>query len=300
MAHPAHSLFLPHPHNNHKAKLLWPRSIIILIGLFIMGRAIVDITIGLLPGVLGYASQIDPSKIIELTNAQRLNSGLGEVKLNSELSQAAAAKAADMFAENYWAHVSPQGTEPWYWISNSGYKYQHAGENLARDFSNPSDIVKAWMASPTHKQNLMDARYKDIGVAVVDGYINGVETTIVVQMFGTPQTSVAQIASDRVEAKPALAQETIQEPVPALLDSPETQVAATSEKLIPTSGISPLDLSRSWSLAFVIIVLFALSMDWIFVLRYNIIRISGDTWAHLTYFIGMAVILIIIRQGIIL
>lgn len=296
MAHPALTLFVPHPHNNHKAKILWPRSIIILIGLFIMGRSIVDITVGLLPGVLGYASQIDPAKVIEITNSERLNAGLEIVRLNEELNQAALAKAADMFANNYWAHVSPQGTEPWSFVSNAGYKYQHAGENLARDFSNPRDIVAAWMASPTHKKNLLDTRYKDIGVAVMDGYLNGVETTIVVQMFGTPQSSVARIASDNITVKSALAANTAPEK-PAVL---EAKSPLETEKIIPSSGISPFDLSRSWSLAFVVLILFALSMDWIFVLRYNIIRISGKTWAHLTYFATLAIILVIIRQGIIL
>ena len=281
MAHPFITLFAPHPHNNHKAKVLWPRSIVILIGLFIMGRSVIDLTVGLRPGVLGYASQIDPDKVIEFTNAERLNAGVAIVKVNSELNQAALAKATDMFEHNYWAHVSPTGTEPWYFITQSGYKYQHAGENLARDFSNPTDVVKAWMASPTHRQNLLDERYRDIGVAVVDGTINGVETTLVVQMFGSTQTSVAKIASTNV-TKTAYAQEVPQ------------------EKLIPTSGLSPLDLSRAWSLAFVILILFALSLDWIFVLRYNIIRISGDTWAHLTYFAALAIILLIIRQGIVL
>lgn len=299
MAHPALTLFFPHPHNNHKAKILWPKSIVILIGLFIMGRSIVDITVGLLPGVLGYASQIDPAKVIELTNSERLGAGLEIVNQNSELNQAALAKAADMFTKGYWAHVSPTGTEPWSFISGAGYKYQHAGENLARDFGNPTDIVRAWMASPTHRQNLLDGRYKDIGVAVMDGYINGVETTIVVQMFGTPQTSVSNIASGRVEARPVLAAEQAKPPVPANTNVEVTPLPA-GEKLIPSSGLSPLDLKRSWSLAFVVLVLLALSLDWIFVLRYNIIRISGDTWAHLTYFAGMAAILIIIRQGIIL
>lgn len=297
MAHPALTLFFPHPHNNHKAKILWPRSILILIGLFIMGRSIVDITVGLLPGVLGYASQIDPAKVVELTNSQRQSAGLEVVKLNQELSQAAAAKAADMFAHNYWAHVSPQGTEPWAFISDSGYKYQHAGENLARDFSNPKDIVSAWMASPTHKKNLLDSRYKDIGVAVMDGYINGVETTIVVQMFGTPQNSIANIASDRVEAKPALASDKV---APVVTEKLSAVAGTSGEKIIPSAGISPMDLTRSWSLAFVVLVLFALSMDWIFVLRYNIIRISGKNWAHLTYFAALAATIVIIRQGIIL
>jgi hypothetical protein len=282
MAHPFITLFAPHPHNNHKAKVLWPRSIVILIGLFIMGRSFIDMTVSLQPGVLGFASQISPEKVIELTNKERLNAGVTIVKENTELDAAALAKATDMFEHNYWAHVSPTGTEPWYFITQSGYKYQHAGENLARDFSNPSDVVKAWMASPTHRQNLLDGRYKDIGIAVLDGYINGVETTLVVQMFGSSSTpnTVAKIASTQVTNK-VYAQE-------------------SPEKLIPSSGLSPMDLSRVWSLAFVVLILFALSLDWIFVLRYNIIRISGNTWAHLTYFVGLAIILLIIRQGIVL
>jgi len=280
MAHPFITLFAPHPHNNHKAKILRPRSIVILIGLFIMGRSIVDITVGLKPGVLGFASQIDPDKVIELTNSERLSAGVTLLKENSELDQAALAKATDMFENNYWAHVSPTGTEPWYFVTQFGYQYKHAGENLARDFSNPKDVVTAWMASPTHRQNLLDDRYRDIGVAVVDGYINGVETTIVVQLFGSTQDSVAKIASTTV-SNTVFARE-----VP--------------DKLIPSSGLSPMDLSRAWSLAFVILIMFALSLDWIFVLRYNIIRISGKTWAHLTYFVGLAIILLIIRQGIVL
>ncbi|KKT98727.1 MAG: hypothetical protein UW99_C0020G0005 [Candidatus Collierbacteria bacterium GW2011_GWC2_45_15] len=280
MAHPFITLFAPHPHNNHKAKILRPRSIVILIGLFIMGRSIVDITIGLKPGVLGFASQIDPDKVIELTNAERLSAGVTILKENSELDQAALAKATDMFENNYWAHVSPTGTEPWYFVTQSGYEYKHAGENLARDFSNPKDVVTAWMASPTHRQNLLDNRYKDIGVAVIDGYINGVETTIVVQLFGSTQSTVAKIASTTVT---------------------NTVFAKESpDKLIPSSGLSPMDLSRAWSLAFVVLIMFALSLDWIFVLRYNIIRISGKTWAHLTYFAALAIIILIIRQGIVL
>jgi len=277
------TLFAPHPHNNHKAKVLQPRSIVILIGLFIMGRSIIDMTVGIHPGVLGFASQIDPDKVIELTNKERLNAGVTIVKENPLLDQAALAKATDMFEHNYWAHISPTGTEPWYFITESGYKYQHAGENLARDFSNPTDVVKAWMASPTHRQNLLDNRYSDIGVAVVDGTINGVETTLVVQMFGSTTTSVAKIAASNV-SKPAYAEEKVYPTV----------------SLVPAPELSPMDLSRAWSLAFVVLILFALSLDWIFVLRYNIIRISGDTWAHLTYFAGLAIILLIIHQGIVL
>ena len=278
MAHPVLTLFAPHPHNNHKAKILWPRSLAILLGIFIMGHSLIDIFAGLKPGVLGFASQIDPVKIIELTNKEREADNLPDLKLNKELNAAALAKVTDMFEHNYWSHVSPTGVEPWYFVTQADYQYQHAGENLARDFSNPKDIVAAWMASPTHRQNILDNRYKDIGIAVMDGYVNGVETTIVVQMFGTTQKSSAQISAASVV----------------------NSAMASENKIYPSTGISPFDASRSWSLAFVIIIIFALSLDWLFIWRNKIIRISGKTWAHLTFFIALAAILLIIRQGIVL
>lgn len=278
MAHPVLTLFAPHPHNNHKAKILWPRSLAILLGIFIMGRSMIDIFAGIKPGVLGYASQIDPLKIVALTNKEREGYNLPDLRINQELNAAALAKVADMFEHNYWAHVSPTGVEPWYFITKANYEYQHAGENLARDFSNPQDIVVAWMASPTHRQNILDSRYQDIGVAVMDGYINGVETTIVVQMFGTTQKSAAQIAATSVNAT----------------------ALASENKIYPSTGITPFDASRAWSLAFVIVIIFALSLDWLFVWRNKIVRVSGKTWAHLTFFITLLAILFIIRQGIIL
>lgn len=273
-------LFVPHSHNNHKAKILWTHSLLVLVGLFIMGRSIVDITIGLRPGVLGYASQIDVSKLVEFTNTNRAKAGAGKVTLNAQLSAAAAAKVEDMFKENYWAHVSPKGTQPWYFITSAGYKYQHAGENLARDFSNSKDVVNAWMASPSHKKNLLDSRYKDMGIAVKDGYINGVETTIVVQLFAVAPTrsSIGKIAADSISVNEVLAK----------------------EEFTSTAEISPLSLSKMWSITFALLVLFALVMDWVFVLRYNLIRISGKTWAHLTFMWFVLIAIFVIRQGVIL
>jgi len=136
------------------------------------------------------------------------------------------------------------------------------------------------MASPTHRRNILDSRYKDIGIAVMDGYINGVETTLVVQMFGIQQTAVAEVSSANV-VQQAIALE-------------------TENKIVPQAIISPLDVKKTWSLAFAILIIFALSLDWFFVWKNNIIRISGKTWAHLTFFITLAVIIFIIRQGIIL
>jgi hypothetical protein len=62
-----------------------------------------------------------------------------------------------------------------------------AGENLAIGFVDSEEVAKAWEASSTHRQNLLEPSYREIGVAVVKGSFQGKETTLVVQFFGTPQ-----------------------------------------------------------------------------------------------------------------
>ena len=280
-ANPLH-LFLPHSHNNHKAKLLHHQSLLVLLGLFIMAQSGLTLFHGIKPGVLGYASMISPEIVIELTNKERVREGLPTLKENKELDAAAAAKAADMIAQNYWAHNDPNGTEPWSFILNSGYSYLHAGENLARDFSNPTDVVEAWMKSPSHRANLLSSKYQDIGIAVIDGKINGVETTLVVQMFGTLSTAVPSVSSEKTSlVKQVLAQESVQAPLPKI-------------------QLSPFDVSRSISLAFVILIVAVLAFDWLIVWRRNLIRISGKNWAHLTYFLTLLIILVLLKQGLII
>lgn len=274
-------LFLPHSHNNHKAKLLHHQSLLVLLGLFIMAQSALTLFHQIKPGVLGYASQISPTTIIELTNQKRMAEGQPPLSENKALDEAAAAKAADMIAQNYWAHNAPNGTEPWSFILNSGYSYLHAGENLARDFSNPTDVVEAWMKSPSHRANLLSGKYRDIGIAVVDGKINGIETTLVVQMFGAVQKAAPVTTSESTSlVKQVLAGESVLVPLPKI-------------------QLSPFDVSRSISLAFVILIVAVLAFDWLIVWRRNIIRISGKNWAHLTYFLTLLIIIVLLRQGLI-
>lgn len=280
MANPLH-LFLPHHTNNHKAKLLHHQSLLVLLGLFIMAQSSLSLFHGIKPNILGYASQIPPQTIIELTNKERAAAGLPTLKESKELDAAATAKAADMFASDYWAHNAPDGTEPWTFILNSGYAYLHAGENLARDFNNPSSVVEAWMKSSTHKANIVSPKYQDIGVAVVDGKLNGVETTLVVQMFGTTQAAAPQVSTGKTAPgiRQVLAQETRAYAAPKVL-------------------LSPFDVSRSISLAFVILIIATLAFDWLIVWRRNLVRISGKSWAHLTYFLTIMIILVLLKQGL--
>ena len=135
-------------------------------------------------GVLGYASNINSDELLKYTNQRRVDFGLEPLSMNSALSKAAQKKAEDMFKYGYWAHVSPTGTEPWSFILAQDYDYVFAGENLARNFSRSKDVVDAWFASPSHRENLLNRNYRDMGFAITNGVLDGYETTVVVQMFG--------------------------------------------------------------------------------------------------------------------
>lgn len=125
--------------------------------------------------------------VLELTNNERTDRGLTSLTENNRLERAARAKAQDMFVEGYFAHTSPEGRAPWFFIDAAAYAYVYAGENLAIDYTDPVAVMDAWMKSPTHAENILTQQYRDIGIAVVHGQMKGRETTLIVQMFGTPE-----------------------------------------------------------------------------------------------------------------
>ncbi len=172
---------VPNKNNSYKAYLLRKTAIVIY--------SIVLLLVNSFGGILGIeqvqASTITPENIIALTNAERTNLGLPTLSYNAQLSSAALAKANDMFEKQYWDHFGPNGETPWQFIRGAGYTYVYAGENLAKGFKTSEGVVEAWMASPTHRANIVSSNYRDIGVAVVEGTLQGKQTVLVVQMFGT-------------------------------------------------------------------------------------------------------------------
>lgn len=139
-----------------------------------------------------YASQISPQKVIELVNQDRIINNIPTLLENENLKRAAWQKAEDMLNNNYFAHTSPKGVTPWYWIEKNGYNYQYAGENLAINFTDPREQHEAWMKSSTHRKNILNPNYIHIGVAVVSGKIDGKVSTIVVQMFGAKKQTLKE------------------------------------------------------------------------------------------------------------
>lgn len=184
--HHAKKTLVPHKDNNFMPHILrWYGLVAVLVLALLMQIGYGYLTAGKLE-VLGRVSNVTVSELLADTNQARKDAGLGSLKINDGLSQAAFLKAKDMFANNYWAHTSPSGTSPWKWLGDVGYNYSVAGENLAKNYPNAQATVGAWMDSATHRANILDERYQDIGFAVVDGVLNGRDTTLVVAYYGAP------------------------------------------------------------------------------------------------------------------
>ncbi len=292
-------LFIPRESNNQKAKLLHPSSlflIILLLGIFQLAITYLP-RVG--PQILGYAANISPDEVVRLTNERRVAAGLAPLTANATLSAAAQAKGADMLNKGYWAHVAPDGTQPWSFFINFGYQYRYAGENLARDFSSPGAAVDAWMASPSHRENLLSPRYKEIGIGVVEGNLAGADTTIIVQFFGSrygdtiPAVPIAR-AQASATSVPTLRPSPVAVATPAVptaiaLPSPP---AAVSEILI-----SPFSTTKGVSLAIVGLLLGVLIIDGLVVSRRRIARIGGRTFAHLAFLGMILAIALILKAG---
>ena len=277
-------LLIPRHTNNYKAKVLTTSSLLSLATLFVLVHTILGILSAPRVAVLGYASSISPDKVIELTNVQRLEAGVGKVIYSQELENAARLKAEDMLAKGYWAHTAPDGTEPWDFFKSVGYVYRFAGENLARDFSNSESAVEAWLASPSHRENMLSGKYTEIGVAVIEGDLNGKDTTLIVQLFGTPRTAAPAIPE--VAAEVGLPSVNAAPPVLAQKSEPAPIVAANS-----------FDLMRAFTVGVVAILLVVFATDVVVISRRGITRMGGKTLAHLSFMVMILVILFIVRAG---
>ncbi len=152
----------------------------------------------LLSGSNGYSAE----EIIALANIDRKTVGLNELKVNPVLNKAAEVKVQDMLAKSYFSHVSPDNKTPWDFIKGAGYKYFAAGENLAIDFISAKDVNEGLMNSPTHRANLLNKLYTEIGVAVGYGVFDGRETILVAQYFGKPYESKAVTAPIKPATQP--------------------------------------------------------------------------------------------------
>jgi len=293
--------FLPHSTNNHRAKALHPDTLLVYVLLLALFNLSFRYIHQQFPSVLGYATDIRLSELLNLTNKQRTSLGLSELRLNTKLSDAAARKASDMFSHDYWSHTSPEGKTPWEFITSSGYHYTMAGENLAKNFSNSAGVVEAWMASPTHKDNIVKPGYREIGFAIVNGILNGEETTLVVQMFGASDTE------DIIASKPipletgisteALGDQTLTRPLDIAIQEPSNTFLSSISSVIKKPMINIPTMTRDLVFVFLGLLIGVLLLDGFIVSRTKVIRVAGHNLAHIMFLLAICIALMLVKRG---
>lgn len=183
--------------------------------------------------------------LIDLANDSRVGAQAPHLTYNAQLQAAAQLKANDMAAKGYFAHQSPDGKMPWDWISLVGYPYVYAGENLAVDFNDSKEVNQAWLNSPTHRSNLLNPHFTEIGIATAEGVYQGRPTTFVVQLFGSrdttqPVRAFATAATEEVPvveiplATSVLSAATEERGAEVLGESTVLEESSSKEMIVPT------------------------------------------------------------------
>lgn len=275
-------IFYPQESNNHRPKILHLISLFLAVFLIFFGTLALSLARESYPYVLGASSNITFEQLLILTNQERQEIGLEPLKLDNLLTEAASMKAEDMFEKDYWAHSSPDSTTPWVFIRKSGYDYVYAGENLARGFSNASDVVNAWMASQEHKENMLSGNFQDVGFAVEEGDLSGENTILVVEELGGKKVipaggnPSALSTQTSIEGKPQISQFDLKKPF---------------DSLSLTSNFIKIILG---------IFIATLILDLIVIERKKIVRFTGHGLDHIFFLTIVLISILFLSKGVVL
>ena len=231
--------FYPHKGNDHHPHLLRTEVSAFLLSLIFFGEVVFLLAILVVLPNTGFFATIFPNVLVDSTNIERQKINEDQLTINPLLQQAAQAKANDMATKSYFAHTSPTGITPWYWLQQAGYSYTSAGENLAINFVDSKDVIIAWMNSPGHRANILNQNYTEIGIATAKGIYKGQEATFVAQFFGRPniQTALAVPVEQSPSPSPILTltpTPLVQPRVsPVLAENSQVKSETTETKTIP-------------------------------------------------------------------
>lgn len=198
------SAFLASRENNYAPKFLESKVLLYAVVLLLIVKIIAAGFFLPLPKNIFFAD-VTKIDLVNLLNKNRGELGLNTLVENEKLDQAARLKAQDMVNNGYFSHNSPQGVTPWHWFGQVNYKYKYAGENLAVGFVDSKNVYEAWFNSPSHKANLLNSNYREVGTAVLQGF-GGNNSILVVQLFGNPALTSPAVtnAAAKKPASPAV------------------------------------------------------------------------------------------------
>lgn len=290
--------FKPQAANRYRSQLLHPQSLMILsfvmLAVFALFNA-VKFFPNLADKVLGVKVNITADGLLEKTNQERQKTGLEPLVINEALNQAALAKAQDMFTDQYWSHTAPDGKQAWDFIKAANYVYKYAGENLARDFSNDEEVVAAWMNSPSHRDNLLNREFTQMGLAVVTDNLKGFETTLVVQIFAVPSA----VALKGNQQEKFLLPKTATNSQTGKVLAAEPMIVG-QQNFAQKLPLSKLNLTRSFFLMVVLLIMLTLIYDSLVAHSQKYQRLAGQNLAHLALMLTVAFLLVLFKGGSVL
>jgi len=285
-----HHFFVATAENTYHPHLLRWWSLALIVFAVLATQLMFNLTAAQ-PSILGFATDVREDAVVNLTNQQRNQFGAEPLSVNRRLASAAREKAQHMFDNDYWAHVSPDGTQPWSFFREQNYSYIHAGENLAKNFATSAGVVEGWMNSPGHRDNLLNTDYTEIGIAAVNGRLEGEDTTLVVALYGRPARAGAA-SGNELTVTPA------PEPTQQTAPVPQTNTATT------VLGVNVQTLTWAQRASLPVFGFIAL----LYIGQHMIVRRSKLRWDHSTHprpllqagvMIGLMVAVIVSGQGIV-
>jgi len=235
-------LIVPSENNNYKSRFLQSNLLLYCVVLMLVlkiGMTLVSINF---PQNIFFAD-ITKSVLENFANQTRQSLGLPVLKNNQKLDQAAQLKAENMVQNQYFNHTSPSGVTPWFWFLKAGYNYKYAGENLAIGFYESKEVYNAWLNSPSHRANIVNPKYTEVGTAVLSGFGSN-NTIVVVQEFGT-QLLVTTVVKNN-NSKPAKVQPNTQTTAkntePATAADTQTSAGNGNEKVLSQATESKISI----------------------------------------------------------
>jgi hypothetical protein len=173
--------FLPTEKNNYQPRLLSRVALYLYLIIILCSNLGLNY---LLPQKV--LAEVSISQLYSFHNQEREKRGLSDLSINTTLIDSATRKAKAMLESNCWSHYCPNGKSPWDFFDEAGYDYVFAGENLAEGFSDTEKLMQAWMNSPTHRANVVNEKFTEMGIGYATGnYQDSENNTIVVVHFGT-------------------------------------------------------------------------------------------------------------------
>jgi len=226
--------FIPHEENDYKPHALQKAAVVGMMLLILISFSLVNLQSIFWISSEWLVSTVLPAVIIDETNQERSDAALPTLQHSEALDAAAQMKAEDMARGQYFSHTSPSGLSPWYWFERVDYAFIHAGENLAVHFTDSSDVVEAWMNSPSHRKNIMDSKFTEIGIGTAQGSYEGYDTVFVVQLFGTPSQSSVPVSQTVSTVDESEVSEIVSETVAGA--SADTQINVTDDDTVVYSS----------------------------------------------------------------